>query len=286
MTSLKDTTEEILDEAMEFNTEVQADHLSMQNTCAELIRLAKEQSDIACVYRNINDKTCDSCAELYLELPGMEGYELTQDVVTRMEQLRNVLSEKSSHIQRQIAQEAYAMLNGAIADLDKVEIYPRIHNVFTEPKIMLGMDYYAWENQATTLKELLTSIASLAGTCISYEDLKLKFFEKSELNCLLAKMMVTDDDYITMNIVNPKVDKFNLTDEQYNSIGPMLNSIADEATLKSLADMKHQIMHKINSADPVDGIKTAHFAAQVIMAVKNATILLRKYHKACTNEII
>ena len=285
MSTLKESTEEILDNAMEFNTEVQADHLSMQNTCAELLRLCKEQNDMACVYRNINPNTCDSCAEIYLELPGMEGYALTQDVEARMSQLRDVLANKHASVQRQIAQEVYAMLNGAIADLDKTEVYPRFHDIFTDEKETLCMDYHAWENTATTLKELLVSIAKVGSEAVSYMDLKNKFLQNSELNCLLTDLVITDDDYITMNVKGPSVQKFTTSDEEFNAIGPMLNNIADAQILKDLADMKHRLMERVNSVDSYDGIKMAHFAAQVIMAVKNSVLLTRQYFKACVNEL-
>ena len=285
MSTLKESTEEILDAAMEFNTEVQADHLSMQNTCAELLRLCKEQNDIACVYRNINPTTCDSCAEIYLELPGMEGYALTQDVEARMSQLRVVLANKHVSMQRQIAQEVYAMLNGAISDLDKTEVYPRFHDIFNDQKDTLWLDYHAWENMSTTLKELLTSIAKIGSESLTYTDLKNKFLETNELNCLLTDLIITDDDYVTMNVKSPSVQKLVTSDEEFNAIGPMLNSIADTQTLKDLASMKHQLMEKVNSADPYDGIKMAHFAAQVVMAVKNSVLLLRQYFKACVNEL-
>ena len=284
---------EQIENALEFNTEVQADHLSMQNTRDELLRLVKEQKTLSTLISQVDQKFCNDYADQYLEYPGMESFNLLQDD-EKADRLKAVLRTRFDNNSIRIGREVNSMLEGSVADLNKTVTYPRIHPVTDKEKRAEGYmanrplfsyDYHAIENIATTLKEMLISITNLASQGLTYQELKQQFMEKNELNMLLSNMVISDEDYVTMNIPSPKIQYITISDEELNNIGPMINQITDRSVMDSVRDTKYNLVAMLSGNNPADAIKAAHLSAQIIMAIKNSVLLLREYHKVFINDV-
>lgn len=284
---------EQIENALEFNTEVQADHLSMQNTRDELLRLVKEQKTLATLISQVDQKFCNDYADQYLEYPGMESFNLLQDD-EKADRLKAVLRTRFDNNNIRIGREVNSMLEGSIADLNKTVTYPRIHPTTDKEKReegyisnrpLFSYDYHAIENIATTLKEMLVSITDLASQGLSYQELKQQFVEKNELNMLLSNMVISDEDYVTMSIPSPKIQYISISDKELNHIGPMINQITDSSVMDSVRDTKYNLVAMLSGNDPADAIKAAHLSAQIIMAIKNSVLLLREYHKVFINDV-
>jgi len=246
---MKQSTLDILDAAMEFNVAVQEDHLNLQEMKYHLLQFNQSIDTL---------KTKSSYESVDVNFNAMMN---------------------------KISMELLSMIDGSIADLDKQINYPHFLEVEDKTAIMYHHDTI-W-NMATCFREMLASIAHYGCSDINYKELKNKFMEENEMNMLLTNTMISDEDYVEMNIPQPKMQctsDAGMTKDGLNECGKMLNCIVCQDILKELAATKYEVSAKMTS-DREDAIKSAHFIAQIVMAIKNGIMLLQNYHNATLNEL-
>ena len=246
---MKQSTLDMIENAMEFNVAVQEDNLHLQERKNRLLALNRELGD----------------------LQVRSSFEAIDP---------NLLSQKNA-----IGLEVLDMLECSIVDLDKQVSYP--HFMTVEDKSAIMYNYSTIWNMMTCFREMLGSLAQLGNQNISYEELKEQFLASNEMNLMLTNTQISDSDYISMNVPHPKVQSTisaDMNKEHLNDAGKFLNSMIDSDILSQLANTKYEITAKLES-NREDAIKSAHFIAQMIMAIKNSILLMKNYHAATLNEL-
>ena len=247
---MKQTTIDMLDSAMALNVEIQEDNLNLQEMKQHLLQLCRQE-----------------------------------EILTTRSSFESI-SENPDNIKNHISMELLSMIDSGIADLDKKYNYPH----FTEVQDQETVTYNAgtiW-NMCTCFRSMLSSLGNLGKQDLSYEEFRQAFLDNNQINLLLTRMSISDEDYVEANIPQPK--KQSLTDadmskDNLNASGKALNSIVTDEILKNLAETKYEISAKMEK-NQVDAIKSAHFVSQVTMAIKNAILLMKNYHEAALNELI
>ena len=250
---MKQSTIDMIDDAMAFNVEVQEDNLNLQEMKQHLLQMSHD---------------------LNMSLdPAMEAMKVYQEYMD------------PNCLRKRISMELLSMIDSSIVDLDKTINYP--HFVEVEDNSAIMYNIHTIENMKTSIREMLNSISNLGNSGITYTTMKNKFIEDNEMNLLLTGTRISDEDYVEMNIPQPKyqsTEEAGMTKDNLNNCGKLLNTIIDQELLQKLSKTKYEISAKMALA-PDDAVKSAHFIAQMIMATKNAILLMKNYHNATLNEL-
>ena len=126
---MKQSTLAIIDDAMEFNVEVQEDNLHLQEMKNHLLQLDREDKD------NQTRSSFES------------------------------VETNSTAVNNQISLEVLGMIDSGIADLDKQINYPHFLEVRDKSAIMYN--YSTIWNMATCFREMLGSLAQLGSMYLS-----------------------------------------------------------------------------------------------------------------------
>lgn len=254
---MKQSTLDLIDDAMAFNIEVQEDNLNLQEMKYHLLQMSTK----------LNGYSENTLNPALFVTKSYEEY------------------TNPNSLRKQISMELLNMIDSSIVDLDKKINYPHFLTLDEQSAIMYNVNTI--ENIRESLREMLTSIGELGNEGITYVAMKNKFIEDNELNLILTGTHISDEDYVEMNIPQPRMQSTTTAGMDKNSLNnssKLLNSIVDQDILKALGKTKYEISAKMAIA-PDDAIKSAHFIAQVVMAIKNAAFLMKNYYNATLNEL-
>ena len=235
---------------MALNVEIQEDNLNLQEMKQHLLQLCRQE-----------------------------------EILTTRSSFESI-SENPDNIKNYISMELLSMIDGSIADLDKKYDYPHFTKIQDQETILYNAGTI-W-NMCTCFRSMLHSIGDLGKQSLGYETLRQTFIDNNQVNLLLTSTNISNEDYVEINIPQPK--KQSLTDadmskDNLNASGKALNSIVTDEILKNLAETKYAISVMMDT-NQSDAIKSAHFIAQITMAIKNAILLMKNYHDAALNELI
>lgn len=299
---MKDSTVTLLNNAMEFNVEVQEDNLNLQEQCSKLcdyafnlqkyIQLSKDIKRI----EGTKDATsiCDRCFDQLKDysftdeavLKSLEGYS-SMEALERPTFFYNKLSTFNKAGIDYLSQSLLNMLECSISDLDKKATYPTVKGLKDITAVMYN--YHAVDNLTTTLSEMLTSICKLGCENLTYAQLKQKFMDINYVNIGITNTYIGPYDYTEIGLPCPKnqsVKDAELSESKVNEMSSMINKIVSSENLKDLTKVKYSISNRLAKEDKTDAIKSIHFISQIIMSIKNSVITLQNYHKALFNELM
>ena len=299
---MKDSTITLLNDAMEFNTEVQEDNLNLQEQCNQLCDYAfnlqkyiQLSNDIKRI-EGTKDATaiCDRCFNQ------LKDYSFTDEAVLKslenyssMEELErptffyNKLNTFNRNSIDYISKSLLNMIECSIADLDKKVTYPIVKELKDITTVVYN--YHAIDNLTTTLSEMLTSICKLGCENLTYTQLKQKFSDINYVNIGITNTYINQNDYTEIGLPCPKnqsTKDAELTPSTVNEMSRLINTIVSSENLKDLAKIKYSISNRLSKEDKVDAIKSIHFISQIVMAIKNSVITLQNYHKVFFNELM
>lgn len=277
---MKQTTIDIIDRAMEFNTEIQEDNLNLQTQCGEMLRMCREMDRIATVNAKVTDQNAAELGKM-CEVTSLESYSAAE----KKTQLQSCLKNQYKSIEADLAREMQYMINCSLADLNRPFDFLHFSEVTKKDAILFN--YYTVESMSTCFSQMLQSLGYLGNQNVSYEEFKKRFMVENDLNLLLTGTTISDEDYVTIDIPQPRyqsTESAELDKEHLNAMGKLLNSIASEGLMKQLASAKYNFNSRL-STNRIDTIKTAHFFAQMIMAIKNSILLMKNYNTAALNEL-
>ena len=246
---MKQSTIDIIDAAMAFNVSVQEDNLNLQEIKYDLLQMS----------RNLDALKSKS---------SFESVEFNEQAILN-----------------KISMELLSMIDSSIVDLDKKMNYPHFLDIDNALSIMYNAGTIV--NIVSCLRSMLTNLVKLGNETISYEELRDRFLKENELDIVLTNTHISDEDYVEMNIPQPKLQSIidaNMDKDKLNTCSKILNSVVDSNTLKELNKVKYELSSKF-ATNRTDAIKSAHFIAQVTMAIKNAILLMQNYHNATLNEL-
>lgn len=246
---MKQSTLNMIEQAMEFNVAVQEDNLHLQERKNHILALIREINDLQV---RSSFESIDPCYQSQKKAIGLEVLD---------------------------------MIECSIVDLDKQVSYP--HFLQVEDKDAIMYNYSTIWNMMTCFREMLGSLAQLSHQNLSYEQLREQFISGNEMNLMLTNTHISDADYVSMNVPQPKVQSAataEMDKDHLNDASKFLNSMINHDVLTKLADVKYEISAKMAS-DPEDAIRSAHFISQMIMAIKNSILLMKNYHAATLNEL-
>lgn len=293
---MKQSTIDILNETMNFNTEVQEDQLNLQDQCQMLCHFTKELQCYIDLSKDIKEieGTKDATSKCDKYVDSLKNTSM-KDVIKDYASLESL--ERPTYLYNQIKQSNKAnidrisnsllnMLESSITDLNKKvnsKSVKKIDNIKT-----VTYNYNAIDNIATSLSEMLTNICKLGCENAGYKQLRSKFAEQSELNIVVLNTSINRYDYTSMQIPTPKfqsIEEAELSVGRINNISNILNNIVSSENIRDLNTIKYGIANRLLSDDKTDAIKSIHFISQIVMAIKNSIITLQNYHKALLNEI-
>ena len=277
---MKQTTFDIIDQAMGFNVEIQDDNLNLQASKGNLLRMSREMDRIATILNSVTDKNAKEYGTV-LQIQGLEAYSDEDSKV----QLQNKLKEQYKSLETDISRKMLYMYNCGLADLNRK--FNFTHFTDTVDKSAIMFNYYTVENLSTSFTNMLQSLSELGNSDLSYEDLREKFMNDNELDLLFTGTEISDEDYVTINPPQPRYQSTKdaeLDKEHLNGMGKLLNSIATDDVMQKLAHAKYNYSARLLE-NRNDAIKSSHFISQMLMAIKNATLLLKNYNVATLNEL-
>ena len=299
---MKDSTVTLLNDAMEFNTEVQEDNLNLQEQCDHLCDYAQDLQGYIQLSKDIKRiegtknaiAVCDRCVEqlnhssiVYDTVKqSLEEYSSLGEL-ERPTYLYNKLNTFNKTSIDYIAKSLLNMLECSITDLDKKVTYPKVNGIKDTTAVVYN--YHTVDNMTTTLSEMLTSICKLGCENLTYTQLRKKFADINDMNIAITNTYISSHDYTVINIPCPKnqsVKDAELTADRINEMNTMLNKVVSSENLKDLTKIKYSISNRLSKEDKIDAIKSIHFISQIVMAIKNSVITLQNYHKAFINELM
>lgn len=299
---MKDSTINLLNNAMEFNTEVQEDNLNLQEQCDYLCNYVQELQSYIQLSKDIKriegtknaTSICDRCVDQLnnstivndVVKQSLEQYS-SLETLERPTYLYNKLNTYNKSSIDYIAKSLLNMLECSIADLDKKVSYPKVCNLTNKETVVYN--YNAIDNITTTLSEMLSSICKLGCENLTYTQLRKKFADINDMNIAITNTYISTHDYTVMNIPCPKnqsIEDAELTTDKVNEMNAMLNRIVSSENLKDLTAIKYSISNRLSKEDKTDAIKSIHFISQIVMAIKNSIITIQNYQKAFINELI
>ena len=297
---MKDSTVTLLNDAMEFNTEVQEDNLNLQELCDKLCNRAEKYQNHVEICNHVKSiETSEEAASVCDEYVVWFRENEPEDTITNSLENYDSLSdvEKPTHLYTYVnkankadneffSDALTAMLNSSITDLNKKVEFPKVVDLKDIATIMYN--YHAIDNLTTTLSEMLNSICKLGCENLSYQQLRKKFSDINKINIAITNTYINTHDYTVMSIPCPKsqtIKDAELTVDRINEMNHMLNNVVSSENLKDLTTIKYNITKRLNSGK-YDAIKSIHFISQVIMAIKNSTLTLQNYQKAFINELM
>lgn len=246
---MKQTTIDMLDSAMALNVEIQEDNLNLQEMKQHLLQMNQElnNTDIRKSFENIDINT--------------------------------------TAIQNQISLELLSMIDGSVADLNKQYRYAHFAEIPDKSAIMYNAGTI-W-NMCTCFRSMLSSLGKIGNEDLSYKEMRQKFINENEIDIMITNTNISDEDYVEVNLAQPKYQSLydaDMSKDNLNAASKALNNVVTHDIIANLTNTKYRVSSKL-SEDKVDAIKTAHFIAQVTMAIKNALLLMKNYHNATLNEL-
>ena len=177
------------------------------------------------------------------------------------------------------------MIDSSITDLNKQYRYAHFVEVPKKQAVMYNAG--AIWNMCTCFRSMLTSLGKIGNEDLSYKEIRQKFIDENEIDIMITNMHISNEDYVEVNLAQPKYQSLHEADmskDNLNAASKALNNVVTSDIISTLANTKYEVSSKL-SKDKIDAIKTAHFIAQVTMAIKNALLLMKNYHNAAINEL-
>lgn len=298
---MKQSTIEILDNAMSFNTEVQEDQLNLQEQCDALCSTASKLQDFIKLGHEVKEiegnpnaaSFCDACFEELKEsnpdnpiIGNMSEFSSLEEL-ERPTYFYHQIDSYNKATLNYISHTLLNMLECSIADLDSKIKYVDIKKLNDVKAVMYN--YHAVDNITTTLSEILNSICKTGCENLTYKQLRKKFTDMNDINLAVLNTYISSHDYTAIKLPCPKnqtIKEAELTADRVNEMSKMVNTIVSDENLKDLTSIKYSISKRLSNEDKIDAIKAIHFISQIVMAVKNSVITLQNYHKAFINELM
>ena len=298
---MKQSTIDLLNQAMHFNTEVQEDQLHLQEQCSDLLHSARElkrYSSLEGYIKKIEGTRkaisfCDDCA-INLKESCLTDDILRQSIETYatlndddrptylVNQIHVVNTKTSDYLNRELLN----MLECSIADLNNRKQYKTLDEIPDSKTVVYN--YHAVDNLTTTYNEILTSICKLGCEDLSYQQLHDKFMEDNELSMVLGHVEIHEHDYTSIDLPSPTYQSNESAEIEVNQINEMsdrVNHVVLNQHLKDLSSIKYGISKRIQKYGYEDAVKSIHFISQIVMAIKNSVLTMQNYHAAYFNEI-
>lgn len=297
---MKTSTTKLLNDAMEFNTEVQEDNLNLQELCDSLCNTAEKYKNHVEICNHIKsietDKDAPAICDEYVAW--FRENEPSDSITLGLEQYDSLKpEEKATNLYTRIkvsndsennyfSNALLKMIDSSITDLNKKVTYPKVTNIKDIKTVMYN--YHAVDNLSTTLSEMLNSICKIGLENLTYQQLRKKFSDLNDLNIAITNTYINTHDYTVMSIPCPKnqtIQNAELTVDKINEMSSMVNHIVSSENMDSLTNIKYSISKRLNTSK-LDAIKSIHFISQIVMSIKNSILTLQNYQKALINELM
>ena len=290
---MKPSTEALINDAMEMNTSIQEDNLTMLEIKNSLCNKARSVRTYKNIANTIKKSGLDNMTMWLLD----HAYDFSNTLniqhdynkpVTEL-MVKDILTKIDKYVdttKKSIAMSLTNMVEASMKDLDKTEKFQKATHT---PKVkFVAYNKTAVENLSVTLHNLFQEIGFMCTKNVSYKELRDTIKNDIDTNLHMLHTTISYEGYVSMNLPQPSLNYSSQMDWSVagaNMSSKYLNNITYEQMMNRLADLKLGIGSRINrSKNLVNDICCVHLIAQLIMSAKNTMMTMRNIHKATLNE--
>jgi len=294
---MKASTESLINKAMEHNTDIQMDNLSMLEMCNSLCKRARTLKAIKGLESYIEKNKIDKMALEFLNATTDFSNVLKIDATTFLNLSKedqtalalNKIDEFESNEKYQITSTLFAMLEASTKDLDEIIEFDKVKKLKDSKLIVYSKE--AIDNITASLKSIVQTISFEHSANHSYEGLANNLINKLDEPMSLVHTKISKEGFVTIDVPQPKYQSLKeasvTSTKDIDDMNATLNSLTYHEMNKRIYNLKMSMSSRVNGAkDLEDTIKYAHLISQLLMSVKNSIKLMQNYHKASINELI